>query len=333
MDDAIMDDAIRTFVTPTPLRDPVLIAAFQGGGSLTPGIVAGLFERYEPTPLAEIDADEFYDFTAVRPIVRLVDGEREIAWPQIRFQRVALDDRDLVVLSAIEPNLGWRRLAGAIREVSRAFGIQEVILLSSFTGATPHTRPIPVQWLAVSRDVPARFGREARRPRYQGPATFSMALGAMLRDAGFSVGTLNAIAPFYLGVEPNPYAIRALARALEGEFGVRFDLDEVERQVAEVERQAAAQAEGSQQLRMFLANLEQQYDEMQTAEIPGAEIPGALDRGEAESAVEGATGGVDAGTTSRAALPETDHVLADVEALLREHRGPGQSSAEGSRAT
>jgi|GEM_PF-1639484 len=307
----MLDDAIRMLTTPTPLRDPVLIAAFQGGGSLTPGVVAGLFERYEPEPIAEIDSDEFYDFTVVRPLARLVDGEREIAWPQIRFSKVALEDRDIVVLSAIEPNVGWRRMARAIHEISSAFGIREAILLSSFTGATPHTRPIPVQWLAVSRDVPARFGRVARRPRYQGPATFSMALGAMLRDEGFTVGTLNAIAPFYLGVEPNPFAIRALARALETEFAVRFDLDEVERQIAEIERQAGAQRENSQHLRMFIANLEQQYDEMQGHVDDDAEH------------VEG----IDAASTSDgsqpfgAALPETDRVLADVEALLRGNLG------------
>lgn len=310
-----MDD-VRFLTSPAPLRDPVLVAAFQSGGSLTPGIVAGLFDRYEPVPIAEVDTDAFYDFTVVRPLVRLVDGERHVAWPQVQFHRIGLDDRDIVVVSAIEPNLSWRRMANAVQEVCNAFGIREVILLSSFTGATPHTRPIPVQWLAVSREVPVRFGREPRRPRYQGPATFSMALGAMLRDAGLSVGTLNAIAPFYLGVEPNPHAIRALARALEGEFGVRFDLDEVERQVAEVERQASQQLDGSQHLRMFLANLEQQYDEAQ----------GVLEAEAAESEPSG--------TPDRAAsLPESDSVIADVEALLRESRGMGGTGAGGSRVT
>lgn len=311
-----MDDVIRMIATPGPLRDPVLIAAIQGGGSLTPSFVAGLFERYEPEPIAEVDADEFYNFAVVRPLVRLIDGERIIQWPQVRFLKVALEDRDLVVLSAVEPNLGWRRMASAIHEVADAFGIREVMLLSSFAGGTPHTRPIPVQWLAVSPGVPERFGREPRRPRYQGPATFSMALGAMLRDAGMTVGTLNVIAPFYLGVEPSPHAVRALAQALEREFGLRFDLDEVERHISEVERQAREQLQNSQHLRMFLTNLEQQYDDMQ-----GAVEPETGGEGEPSESPERSH-----------ALPETDHVLADVEALLREHRGPGNAGAEGSRS-
>lgn len=310
-----MDRAIHLLTSPQPLRDPVLITAIQGAGTLTPGVVAALFERYEPEPIAEIDTDDFCDFTVVRPLTRVVDGERVIHWPQVRFLKVALDDRDLVILSALEPNIAWRRMANAVHEVAEAFGIREVVQLSSFAGATPHTRPIPLQWLAVSPQVPARFGRDARRPRYQGPATFSMALGVHLRDAGLSVGTLNAIAPFYLGVEPNPHAVRALAGAIAGEFGVRFDLEEIEQQIEEVERQAAAQRESSPHLRMFLANLEQQYDDMQ-----GAIADAALGEGVDPS-----------GPADRSrSLPEPEHVLADVEAILRTHGGSGNTGGGGS---
>lgn len=310
-----MDRAVHLLTAPQPLRDPVLITAIQGAGTLAPGAVSALFDRYEPEPIAEIDTDEFCDFTVVRPLARVVDGDRVIDWPQVRFLKVPLQERDLVVLTAFEPNIGWRRMADAIREVAEAFGIREVIQLSSFTGATPHTRPIPVQWLAVSPHVPARFGRDARRPRYQGPATFSMALGVMLRDAGLTVGTLNVIAPFYLGVEPSPHAVAALARALAAEFGIRFDLEDVERQIAEVERQAAAQREGSPHLRMFLANLEQQFDDMQG-------LVADADLGE----------GVDSsGSTGRShALPEPERVLADVEAILRRHGSSGSPEGSGS---
>lgn len=307
-----MDNAIRLLVPSEPLRDPVLITAFQGRGSLTPVLVASLFDRYEPEPIAEVDVDPFYDFTVARPLVRLVDGERTLQWPTVQFVRVALEDRDLVVLSAIEPNIAWRRIADAVRAVSEAFGIHEVVQLSSFGGGTPHTRPIPVQWLAVSAEVPQRFGQTPRRPRYEGPATFSMALGTVLRDAGFEVGTLNAIAPFYLGVEPNPHAALALARALEHEFGVDFDLEDVERHVAEVELQAVEQLANTEHLRVFLADLEQQYDDMQDALA--------------------ATGSTLSGSPEPVhALPDSDLVIADVEAMLREHRGPGSAGAEGSR--
>jgi hypothetical protein len=301
-----MDNAIRFIDTPSPLRDPVLLVAVRGAGSNSAGAVAALFERYEPQPIADVDPDEFYDFTAVRPFAQVLDGERTISWPQIRFVKVPLAERDLVVVSPIEPSVRWRRFAAIAEEVSRAFGIRDVVLLSAFGGATPHTRPIPVQWMSVSPDLGAHFGMTPRRPRYQGPATFSMALGVMLRDAGLSVGTLNAIVPFYLGIDPSPHAVRAQARALEREYGLSFDLEEVDRHLGEVERQAAAQLEGSDHLRMFLSNLEQQYDEAR----------GVIDdeRHPEETHDEAPP------------LPEADRVLADVEAILR-RSGAGDGTA------
>ncbi len=291
-----MDHAIQFVEASASLRDPILLVSVRGEGANTTAAVADLFEQYEPQLLASIDPDEFFDFSVARPQVRTVDGQRVVMWPDARFLKVTLENRDLVLLSLVEPSLRWRRLADLIHEVAEALSIREAIVLSSFGGATPHTRTIPIHWVSGSVDTPARFGIEPRRPRYRGPATFTMAVGALLRDAGMTVGTLNAIAPFYLGVDPNPYAVRALAHALEREFGLHFDLDGVERHIAEVEEQAALQSASSEQLRVFQENLEQQYDEAM----------GAL-AGEP----------ADDRNVEEAQLPETAQILADVEELLR----------------
>ncbi|MDA0815634.1 MAG: PAC2 family protein [Chloroflexi bacterium] len=291
-----MDHAIRFIEAPGSLRDPILIVAVRGAGANTTAAVADLFEQYAPQPLATIDPDEFFDFSVARPQARTVDGQRVIMWPDARFLRVALEERDLVLLSVVEPSLRWRRFASLIHEVAETLGIREAIVLSSFGGATPHTRPIPIHWVSGSVDTPRRFGIEPRLPRYRGPATFTMAVGALLRDTGMTVGTLNAIAPFYLGVDPNPYAVRALARALDREFGLSFDLHGVEQHIADVEDQAALQLESSEQLRLFQANLEEQFDEAIGASAEGS--TGARERGDEP-------------------LPEAGQILADVEALLR----------------
>jgi proteasome assembly chaperone (PAC2) family protein len=60
------------------LRDPVLVAAFRGwndggqGASLAAGYLA---KAWEAERFAEIDAEDFYDFQATRPMVTLEDGE------------------------------------------------------------------------------------------------------------------------------------------------------------------------------------------------------------------------------------------------------------------
>ena len=68
------------------LRDPVMVCAFKGwndageAASAALGFIRGHFESAE---VASIDPEEFYDFTAVRPNVRLAEGfTREIDWPE-----------------------------------------------------------------------------------------------------------------------------------------------------------------------------------------------------------------------------------------------------------
>jgi len=304
------DPAVRYLETPTALRDAVLVVAARSAGAHTPGAAMELFDQHTPRSIAAIDPDEFYDFTAARPLAHTVDGQRQIEWPRLEFFHLSLPQRDLVLLSVVEPGLRWQRFGRAIAEVCQAFGVSEAVVLSSFAGGTPHTRPIPLRWVSGSTDTPVRFGATPQTPRYHGPATFPMALGSMLRDHGMTVGTLSVIAPFYLGIDPSPHAVRALLGALAREFDLRFDLSAVEQQIVEVERQAVQQMEDSEQLRVFLADLEEQYDGAHRRIGPGSSDTSAAGADEDDAGDGRASDGT-------ADLPPTDDLLADIEAMLR----------------
>lgn len=315
------DPAVRYLEPPITLRDAVLVVAARSAGAHTPGAAMELFDQHTPRAIASIDPDEFYDFTAARPLAHTVDGQRQIEWPRLEFFHLALPQRDLVLLSVVEPGLRWQRFGRAIAEVCQAFGVSEAVVLSSFAGGTPHTRPIPLRWVSGSPDTPVRFGATPQTPRYHGPATFPMALGSMLRDHGMTVGTLSVIAPFYLGIDPSPHAVRALLGALAREFDLRFDLSAVEQQIVEVERQAVQQMEDSEQLRVFLADLEEQYDGAHRRIGPGASAAG-----NATDEENGSAGGASDGPAD---LPPTDDLLADIEAMLRSSGRSGTGDAGG----
>ena len=54
------------------LREPTLIAAFAGwsdAGSAATAAAQYLVDRWHAQPLAEFEAEEFYDFTQLRPTV------------------------------------------------------------------------------------------------------------------------------------------------------------------------------------------------------------------------------------------------------------------------
>ena len=134
-----------------------------------------------------------------------------------------------------------------------------------------------------------------------------MALGVMLRDAGLNVGPLNAIAPFYVGVDLSPHAVRALAAALAAEFHLAVDFTALDAQIEEVARHVQNQIAQFDNLATFIANLEQRYEEARIFPVATTEVP-------------------------RGATPPLDSadILAEVESLLRTNNSSGDARARGS---
>src|SRR3954463_4097221 len=55
------------------LRDPVLVAAFEGwndAGEAASGAVAHLCEVWDATPITELDPENYHDFQVNRPLTR-----------------------------------------------------------------------------------------------------------------------------------------------------------------------------------------------------------------------------------------------------------------------
>src|SRR5918992_5148974 len=91
------------------LERPILVGSFRGwndggqGASLAAGYLARMWDAQE---LADVDPEDFFDFQATRPQVKLVDGvTRQIDWPETAFYRARPEgfDRDVVLLLGVEP--------------------------------------------------------------------------------------------------------------------------------------------------------------------------------------------------------------------------------------
>ena len=114
-------EALR--ITQQPhLRKPVLIAGFAGwndAGEAASSAVRFIQRRWRTETVAEIDPEYFYDFTQMRPQVRLKDGERIVEWPPNVFsaKRVEHLDRCLDRASLFEPGVPTHRNAGEHRHL------------------------------------------------------------------------------------------------------------------------------------------------------------------------------------------------------------------------
>ena len=132
------------------LRRPVMIAAFEGwndAGEAATVAVSHLAEEWSAQPFASIDPEEFFDFSATRPEVRLVDGGiRQIVWPTNEFSaaRMGTTGRDVILLSGNEPQLRWRAFCRHIIEVATACGAEMVVTLGALLADVPHSRPVRI---------------------------------------------------------------------------------------------------------------------------------------------------------------------------------------------
>src|ERR1044072_9198203 len=115
---------------PDGLRAPALVCAFTGwndAGDAASAALQFVGSSLGATRFARIDPEEFFDFQATRPKVKLVDGTtREIEGPEIEIfsARVPRAPRDLVLVTGPEPSMRWRSFCKLIIDLAEARGTQ-----------------------------------------------------------------------------------------------------------------------------------------------------------------------------------------------------------------
>jgi len=259
------------------LREPIIVSAFKGwndAGEAASAAVEFLCEAFDAEPLARIDPEEFYDFTSVRPNVRLVEGRsRAIDWPENRFDaaRVRAADRDLIMLRGIEPSLRWKAYCADVLEVAQTTGAKMIVTLGALLADVPHSRPVGITGLASADGLVERLGFE--RTNYEGPTGIVGVLHATCADAGMESVSLWAPVPHYVAATPNPKAALALVRGFEGIAGIAVDASQLEAASEDYDRQVTAAVASDPDVKAFVERLEEMADEMSEEEGPPEQLP------------------------------------------------------------
>src|SRR4028119_2283062 len=121
------------FARPAPPRAPALVCAFTGwndAGDAASAALQFVGSSLGAVRFARIDPEEFFDFQATRPKVRLLDGRtRSIEWPDVEIYaaRVPRAPRDLVLLQGPEPSFRWKGFCRQILDLGDALGVQLVV--------------------------------------------------------------------------------------------------------------------------------------------------------------------------------------------------------------
>jgi proteasome assembly chaperone (PAC2) family protein len=285
------------------LRAPVMVCAFKGwndAGEAATAALSYIRGSFEARDVAEIDPEEYYDFTAVRPTVRLTEGDvRKIEWPEnkVSVAPVPGADGDLILLEGVEPSLRWRRFTDEVIGVAQELGVSTVITLGALLADVPHSRPVAITGITSDEALIERLGFEP--PSYEGPTGIVGVLQRACADAGLPAVSLWASVPHYVAASPNPKVALALVRAFEGATSLAVDGGELEEAAEDYERQVTAAVASDPEVKAFVERLETAMDEV-TAENPP-------DEGQ---------------------LPSADTIASDFQRFLRQRgpEGPGQGS-------
>ena len=256
---------------PDGLRAPALVCAFKGwndAGDAASAALSFVGSSLGASRFARIDPEEFFDFQATRPKVRLVDGRtREIEWPEVEVYaaKVPRAPRDLVLIAGSEPSMRWRTFCGLIIDLAEALGTQMVVSLGALLADVPHSRPVSITALSSDQTLTDRLNN-LTPATYEGPTGIVGVLHDACHAAGLPSVSLWASVPHYVAAAPNPKAALALVRNLEQLVGVSVDAGELESAAGDYERQVNLAVQSDPDVQAFVERLEQAVEEEELAE-------------------------------------------------------------------
>ena len=271
------------------LRDPVMIVAFTGWNDAAEGasgavehLLSAWREKDDdvvPELIAEVNAEEFYDFQVNRPHISIDDSSiRSIRWPGTQvFGLIApMMKRDLVIVTGVEPSMRWKSFTADLLDLADDLEVSLVITLGSLLADSPHTRPITVTGTSAHPNMASRLGVSVSK--YEGPTGILGIIQDGCARRGIDAISLWAAVPHYASNAPSPKASLALITSLEDFLEIsiplgslQFDSDEWEKSVDQLASEDTDVAE-------YVKALEESKDAAELPDVSGEIIAKEFER-------------------------------------------------------
>jgi proteasome assembly chaperone (PAC2) family protein len=289
-----------------------LVAAFGGwsdAGDSATGAIEYLVRSRNAQPLAEFDAEEFFDFTQYRPIVHIDEaGMRSLTWPRNQFFIAEGTDSTspLLLFMGTEPSLRWKTFANAFLDLAIESGVERMVTCGALLNAVPHTRAPQVNGSGSNAEIQrimTDLGMQ-RGGSYTGPTGVASAVVEACQDRNMEYASLWGHVPHYIQTTPNPSVIKAILENLSKAFGIAVDLSDLDGQVVEFRDRCEQAIAQEPSMRAYVQRLEQFFDEI-------------------EESPRHASSGTSIGS---AEMPNPDDLVEDLEDFLRQRRSDSGDS-------
>ena len=282
------------------LKGRLLVVAFEGwndAGEAASGAVSTLKDLLDLYPIAEIDAERYFDYQFNRPTVTQDDdGNRMLVWPSVltygptsvltkRAPGLAADaDIDVsadnasnvYLLLGTEPSRNWKSFTAEIMHTITENSIEGVIFLGAMLADVPHTRPISVFVTSENAELRRELGIE--RSAYEGPVGILSVLGEAAEKAGIPTVSIWASVPHYVHNAPSPKATLAIIDKLEEIIDVVIPRGDLVDESAAWESGIDVLASEDEEMASYISQLEQARDTVDSPEASGEAIAQEFER-------------------------------------------------------
>ena len=275
------------------LNGRLLVVAFEGwndAGEAASGAVSMLKDLLDLYPIAEIDAERYFDYQFNRPTVTQDDdGNRLLVWPTVvtygptsvlgqRSQQstdtesatIGENASNIYLLLGTEPSRNWKSFTAEIMTTITENQITGVVFLGAMLADVPHTRPISV--FVSSENEQLRRELSVEKSSYEGPVGILSVLAEAAEKAGITTVSIWASVPHYVHNAPSPKATLAIIDKLEELIDVVIPRGELVDESAAWESGIDVLASEDDEMATYIAQLEQARDTVDSPEASGEAI-------------------------------------------------------------
>jgi proteasome assembly chaperone (PAC2) family protein len=249
------------------LRHPDMVIALAGwsdAAKVATGTVLYLVRSLDAHGFAQIEGDQFYDFSTTRPEVTIDRGLIKLLQPpsnSLFYWKNQKADHDLVLFHGIEPQFHWQKFVDTILDLADSVKVRRIYALGGLFDNIPHTMEPRISGVVNIADLLAVLQKHNIEPiNYQGPSSLHSFLLANFARRDIEAISLWGHAPFYVRVETNPVVCLAIVRKLAELLEIEIDLTELVKAGEYLQDMLNRLLADSEELQLYIKNLEEQYE-------------------------------------------------------------------------
>jgi len=270
----------------------IALAGWSDAAKVATGSVLYLARALDAIGFAQIEGDQFYDFSSTRPEVTIESGLInliQLPTNSLLYWKNSEADHDLVLFHGIEPHFHWQKFVDAILDLSVNLKVRRIYALGGLYDNIPHTMEPIISGVVSSHNLlPILKNHNIEPINYRGPSSMHSFLLNSCVQKSIEAISLWGHAPFYVKVETNPLACLGMVRKLIELLDIDVDLTELIKAGEYLEDMLSRLLADSEELQQYIKKLEEQYQ------------------------IEG--------TSPREPSPGSDRIVKEVEDFLRNQR-------------